>query len=241
MKVGLGPISLADTSRAQLEELSRAAVAASFDSLWVSESRAHSVGGGLAAATMLAQLVAIRVGAVVDFGGYHPLYAAEDIAVADIASQGRLEVLLRGGSDEELRLLVDAIGGAHLQFDGDQLRVPARLDANQPSPSKLALNPRPAQPAVPLWVEDIDPQAAALLGVGVATSWRRKVPHVARPWPPMLLCPGDIRADELVQAAGGRAAYFLIGASTPAAVAEAGRRLMGPLRMPEFPDWINAT
>jgi alkanesulfonate monooxygenase SsuD/methylene tetrahydromethanopterin reductase-like flavin-dependent oxidoreductase (luciferase family) len=241
MKVGLGPISLADTSREQLAELSRAAVAASFDSLWVSESRARSVGGGLAAAAMLAQLVAIRVGAVVDFGGYHPLYAAEDIAVADITSQGRLEVLLRGGSDEQLRLLVDAIGGAHLQFEGEQLRVPARLDANQPAPSKLALNPRPAQPAVPLWVEDIDPQAAALLGVGVATSWHREVPQVARPWPPMLLCPGDVRADELLQAAGGRATYFLIGANTPAAVAEAGRRLMGPLRMPDFPDWINAT
>jgi len=239
MKVGVGPISLTGTSRARLEALAEAAVAASFDSFWVSEERAHGAGGGLAAAAMVAQMVPIRVGALIDLGGYHPLYAAEDIAVADIASQGRLEVLVRGGSEEQLRVLVDALSGAHLQFDGQTLRVPARLEANQPAPSRLALNPRPAQPAVPLWVEDIDPKVASLLGVGVANAWRRELPHVARPWPPLLLCPADVRADDLLRAAGDRAAYFLFAADQPDAVAETGRWLVGPLRMPDFPDWIN--
>src|SRR5438552_8220295 len=107
MKVGLGPIPLAATSRAELEALAGAAVAGSFDAIWVGEDRTQGAGGGLAAAALLAQLVPIRMGALLDFGGYHPLYAAEDIAVADLTSQGRVEVLLRGGSEEQVRLLVD--------------------------------------------------------------------------------------------------------------------------------------
>jgi len=45
-------------------------------------------------------------------------------------------------------------------------------------------------------------------------------------------------AEDLLGAAGEVAAYFLIDARTPADVASAGRRLVGPLRMPGFPRWI---
>ena len=142
MKLGLGPIPLQGMARHELERLATAAVEASFDSVWVAESRSQGVGGGLAAAALVAQLVPIRVGALVDAGVYHPLHMAEDIAIADLTSQGRLEVLLRGGSDEHLQVLVAALSGAHLRFDGRELRVPARLDVNQPVPATLSLNPR---------------------------------------------------------------------------------------------------
>jgi len=132
LKLGLGPIPLQGMARHELERLATAAVEASFDSVWVAESRSQGVGGGLAAAALVAQLVPIRVGALVDAGVYHPLHMAEDIAIADLTSQGRLEVLLRGGSDEHLQVLVAALSGAHLRFDGRELRVPARLDVNQP-------------------------------------------------------------------------------------------------------------
>jgi alkanesulfonate monooxygenase SsuD/methylene tetrahydromethanopterin reductase-like flavin-dependent oxidoreductase (luciferase family) len=229
MRLGLGPISLARTTRAELEALARAAVAASFDAVWVAESRAEGVGGGLAAAALLGQLVPIRVGAVVDFGDHHPLYTAEDIAVADIASQGRIEVLLRGGTEEQVRLLVEALGGAHLRFEGATLRVPARLDANQPVPDAIALNPRPLQPAVPVWVEGID-----------AVRWRKgaAAPPTSARWPAMLLCPGDVAAEDLLAATGGAATYFLVDATSPQDAIAAGRRLVGPLRMPDFPDWV---
>ena len=229
MKIGLGPIPLATTSRPQLERLAHAAVAASFDAIWVAEDRARGVGGAVAAASMLAQMVPVRVGAAIDFGSYHPLYAAEDIAVADVASGGRMEVLLRGGTDEQIRLLLEALSGAHIRFDGSELQVPARLDANQPAPSSLALNPRPAQPAVPIWIHGID-----------AVEWPGELPHLARPWPPVVMCEAGLSPDDLLRASGGRAAYFLVAAVAAEEVAEAGRRLVGPLRMPEFPDWINA-
>lgn len=229
MRLGLGPIALGTTSRAQLEELANAAVAASFDGVWVAEDRAHGVGGGLAAAAMLAQLVPLRVGAVIDFGSYHPMYAAEDIAVADIASGGRIEVLLRGGTEEQVRLLLDALSGAHLRFDGASTRVPARLDANQPAPQSLAVNPRPAQPAVPIWIDGVD-----------AVTWPAPLASSARPWPAIVICPASVQPAELLDAAGDKATYFLIAADSSAKVAAAGRRFAGALRMPEFPDWVNA-
>ena len=55
----------------------------------------------------------------------------------------------------------------------------------------------------------------------------------------MLLCPGDVAAADLLRAAGKAASYFLVDASSPENVRSAGWRLVGPLRMPGFPEWIN--
>jgi alkanesulfonate monooxygenase SsuD/methylene tetrahydromethanopterin reductase-like flavin-dependent oxidoreductase (luciferase family) len=260
MKLGLGPVPLKDATRKELERLARHAVAASFDSVWVEESRAEGVGGGLAAAAMLGQAVPIRLGAVVDAALYHPLYLAEDVAIADLTSQGRIEVLLRlatsassryeaptdqGWFEEHLEVLAAALSGAHLQWNGEHLRVPARLDANQPAPERLALNPMPAQPAVPIWIESTAGWMADLartLGFGVAERWRSgvRVPAASGRWPGMVLCPADVAPGELLIAAGEGAGYFVVAAHTSEEVASVGKRLSGPLRMPGFPDWINS-
>src|SRR3979490_1931354 len=173
MRLGLGPIALSGAPRTRITSLGREAVAASFDAVWVGESRAEGVGGGLAAAAMLAQAVPIRIGAAVDAGLYHPLHLAEDIAIADLTSQGRMEILLRFSDagaasryeapterawlEEFVKVLAAALSGAHIQFNGAHLRVPARIEANQPAPERLALNPRPAQPAVAIWAESPEP------------------------------------------------------------------------------------
>jgi len=242
VKLGLGPIPLHGTTRRHLVELAAAAVEGSFDSVWVAESRAQGVGGGLAAAAFLAQVVPIRVGALVDVGDYHPLHMAEDIAIADLASEGKLEVLLRGGSDEHLEVLVAALSGAHLRLDGLEFHVPARLDANQPVPDRLALNPRPAQPVVPIWVLQRDGALARDLGLGLASVWSEdiSVPAATGRVPGMLLCQAGIDPRDLLRAAGESAGYFLVAATTPPEVAASGKRLVGPLRMPGFPEWINA-
>jgi hypothetical protein len=54
----------------------------------------------------------------------------------------------------------------------------------------------------------------------------------------MLLCPRDVAAEDLL-AAVDAAAYFVVEAGTPAEAASTGRRLVGPLRMPDFPEWIS--
>jgi alkanesulfonate monooxygenase SsuD/methylene tetrahydromethanopterin reductase-like flavin-dependent oxidoreductase (luciferase family) len=259
MRLGLGPITLNLMTRARLASLATQAVASSFDAVWVAESRAQGVGGGLAAAAMLAQAVPIRVGAAVDSGLYHPLHLAEDIAIADLTSQGRIEVLLRlttvgsarygtpaqrGWLEEQVQVLAAALSGAHIQWSGEHLRVPARIEANQPAPERLALNPRPAQPVVPVWLESSETwmlELAYTLGFAVAVPWRTgaKVPAAAGRWPGMLLCPGNVDPHDLLTAAADSAGYFLVAAETIGEVAAAGRRLAGPLRMPDFPEWIN--
>ena len=260
MRLGLGPVDLSGATRQKLETLATQAVAASFDAVWVAESRAEGVGGGLAAAALLGQVVPIRVGAVVDAGLYHPLFLAEDIAIADLTSEGRLEVVLRLGTsassryetspdqswlNEHLHVLGAALSGAHIQWQGEHLRVPAQIDANQPSPSRLALNPRPFQPAVPIWIEASETwlqELAQKLGFGVAQRWKRggRVPPGTGRWPGMVLCPANVAPGDLLSASGDEAGYFLVAAQTAQDVASTGRRLAGPLRMPDFPEWINA-
>lgn len=259
MRLGLGPIGLNLMTRARLVSLATQAVASSFDAVWVAEARAQGVGGGMSAAAMIAQAVPIRVGAAVDAGLYHPLHLAEDIAIADLTSQGRIEVLLRlntkasarygtpaqrGWFEEHVQVLSAALSGAHIRWTGEHLRVPARIDANQPAPERLALNPRPAQPVVPVWLESSETwmhELAYRLGFGVAVPWTRgaKVPAAAGRWPGMLLCPANVGPDDLLMASGESAGYFLVAAETAEEVTAAGRRLAGPLRMPDFPQWVN--
>jgi hypothetical protein len=85
-------------------------------------------------------------------------------------------------------------------------------------------------------------QAARDIGFGVAARWRdgRKLPAATGRWPGMVLCSADIEPHPLLDMAGDAAGYFLVAAQTVDEVKESGRRLVGPLRMPEFPDWINA-
>ncbi len=260
MRLGVGPISLKGATRQGLEGLAAKAVSSSFDSVWVAESRVDGVGGGLAAAAMLGQLVPIRVGAVVDAGLYHPLYLAEDVAIADLTSQGRIEVSLRlttpassryesstdqSWFEEQLHVFAAALSGAHIQWSGEHLRVPARFEVNQPTPERLALNPRPAQPAVPIWIESSEKwmdDLARRFGFGVSERSKpgAKVPPPTGRWPGMLRCSADVEPGDLLAAAGEGAGYFLIAAETPSEVVSAGRRLAGAMRMPDFPDWVNA-
>ena len=251
MRLGLGPIAVGELSGRRLRDLAEAATAATFDCVWVAENRGAGAGGALAAAAMVAQWTPVRVGAVVDLGVYHPLHLAEDIAVADVASGGRIEVVLRAAHDdpdvvkEHLHVLAAALAGAHIQWEGLHLRIPARLADNGPVPERLAVNPPPAQPVVPVWVLDPeDPWAAVAerLGFGAAQRFHAGVsvgPLRAR-MPRLVMCPGHVEPAELLAAAGDHPGYFVVAASTPEDVRSAGRRLVGPLRMPEFPDWVNA-
>src|SRR2546427_144514 len=104
------------------------------------------------------------------------------------------------------------------------------------------LTPRRAQPIVPMGARQGVGAPAHALGLGLASAWSEgiKVPPATGRVPGMLLCqPGAAPAD-LLRAAGESAGYFLIAAGTPPDVTAAGRRLAGPLRMPGFPERINA-
>jgi len=250
VRVGAGPFDLTTFSGGALRAAAEQAAAASFDSVWVAERRSSGAGGALAAATMVAQWTPVRVGAVVEIGAYHPLHLAEDIAVADVATAGRLEVVLRPAHDdpdvikEHLHVLSAALAGAHIQWEGLHLRIPARLADNGFVPQRLAINPPPMQPAVPAWFLDADEVLgahASRLGFGTAAPFQAGAP-VPPTWsrlPSLVMCRGHVDAEQLLAAAGDGSAYFLVAVETAEDVRLAGRRLVGPLRMPEFPDWVH--
>ncbi len=262
MRLGLGPIALRDFAAADIKQMARTAESAGYDSIWVSESRGQGAGGGLAAAAFLAELVAIRVGVVVQAGLYHPLHLAEDIAVADVATRGRVEVAITQGDSpaarrygvprsaarlaEEIAIVRTALSGAHFRHEGRYYRIPANLPANGTTPARLAVNPAPAQPSVPMWLDAGLPRSAALTrrhGLGLLLAWddrhmrnRSNAPGL----PAALLSPPSASVAELIAAAEAGASYFLIGAATVSEAEAAGTRLIAALRMPGPPAWVTA-
>jgi 5,10-methylenetetrahydromethanopterin reductase len=260
MRIGLGPLALRDFAAADLRQMARKAESAGYDSIWVAESRGQGAGGGLAAAVYLAELVAIRVGVVVQAGLYHPLHLAEDIAVADVATRGRIEVAITQGDSpaalrygvprsaarlaEELGIVRTALSGAHFRHQGRYYRIPANLPANGTTPARLAINPAPAQPTIPLWLDAGVPRSDALRrrhGLGLLLAWNdrgRQLKRGAPGVPDIFLTPSTATAAELTGTAESGPSYFLIGAVTSTEAEVAGRRLLAAVRMPDPPAWV---
>ena len=248
MRFALGPHPV-DLEPASLLALAAAAEDAGFDSLWLAEDRDRpGGGGGLATAAFLAQRTCLAVGVLVDLGPRHPLRLAEEAAVADLCCGGRLELGVRPGpaAAEALGLLMTALTGRALQWRGDALRTPAGLPENGPVPAALALNPRPLQARLPVWLVGGDASlraTAAALGCGLVSPWDDRDLHIAAPVPGALphglLCPGQAQPEALAVAGERGVAYFLVQASAADAL-DGSRRLLPPLRMPELPPWVLA-
>ena len=140
-----------------------------FDLLWLDEER--GVGAPLVWAAAVGGLVAhLRVAAAVALGGTHPLYVAEESAVADQALGGRLVLAVRPapGAEEHFGEAVDLVLHAHaprpFRHDG-HWRVPARLPGNRFNlEERVRVTPAPAQLELPVWVLG-EPEVAVTLGL----------------------------------------------------------------------------
>lgn len=262
MRIGLGPLSLGDFAAADLRQLAKKAESAGYDSIWVSESRGRGAGGALAAASFLGELVAIRIGAVVEAGLFHPLHLAEDIAVADVATGGRIEVAIvqadalaarrygvRQSASrlaEEVGVVRTALSGVHFRHEGRYYRIPANLPANGSTPSRLAINPPPVQPSVPIWLDAEVPRAATLArrnGCGLLVGWNgrnEQAANIGSGLPTAILTPPSASVADIAAAADAGMTYFLVGAGTPMEAEAVGTRLMAALRMPGPPAWVTA-
>jgi alkanesulfonate monooxygenase SsuD/methylene tetrahydromethanopterin reductase-like flavin-dependent oxidoreductase (luciferase family) len=262
MRIGLGPLSLRGFAAADLKQIARKAESAGYDAIWVSESRGQGTGGALAAASFLGELVAIRIGVVVEAGLYHPLHLAEDIAVADVSTGGRIEVAIIQGDAaaarrygvpqsaarlaEEIGVVRTALSGVHFRHEGRYYRIPANLPANSATQRRLAINPAPVQPSVPIWLDAGVPRSAPLArrnGLGLLLGWKdrnEKVPTAGSGLPNAILTPQSATAAEMSAAADAGMTYFLVGAATPVEAEDAGKRLIAALRMPGPPAWVTA-
>ena len=134
--------------------------------------------------------------------GPHPVALAEEAAVADLATGGRL-VLVVGGDDEALLaetvdLLFLSLAARPFSHDGPRWRVPARLPEHDHVEERVRVTPAPAQLELPVWV-------SGRAGRAVAVS--RGIPFVdtdgdgiasGRIRPALRVVPGD--PDALVEA-----------------------------------------
>jgi len=144
-----------------LTRQAQAAEDSGFDLVWVQE--AHGVPWGLPSpmvvASMLAPLTsALRVAVDVQ-AGVHPVYLAEEAAVADLSLGGRLVLGVGhdGGDVDLLAETVDVLLAAQaarpFRHEGQRWRIPANLPANEFNlEERVRVTPAPAQLELPTWI-----------------------------------------------------------------------------------------
>jgi alkanesulfonate monooxygenase SsuD/methylene tetrahydromethanopterin reductase-like flavin-dependent oxidoreductase (luciferase family) len=143
----------------------------------------------VAAAALAARVPSIRIAAEVEVGEGHPLEVAEEAAVVDVASGGRLilvAVPAPGREDrfgEALDLLRTAFSPAPFLFDGPTWRVPANLPANEHNLERRArLTPSPVQPRLEVWGCGASREAALVRGLGYLAGAGDDPGELGRAW-----------------------------------------------------------
>lgn len=112
----------------------------------------------MAASALAPRVPDIHLAVEIEIGDRHPLELAEEAAVVDLTSAGRLLLVARpapGAEDdyaEALDLLRTALIARPFRFHGRRWRVPAELDENAHRiDDHVRLMPAPAQLRLPVW------------------------------------------------------------------------------------------
>jgi alkanesulfonate monooxygenase SsuD/methylene tetrahydromethanopterin reductase-like flavin-dependent oxidoreductase (luciferase family) len=124
-----------------------------FDIAWIEEREALAplvVAGALAAMTSGIRLAASLT------AGPHPISLAEEAAVADLASNGRLVLALTSDDEgllrETVELLFHAFAARPFAHDGPRWQAPAGLSENERAEQRMRVTPPPAQLEPSIWL-----------------------------------------------------------------------------------------
>jgi alkanesulfonate monooxygenase SsuD/methylene tetrahydromethanopterin reductase-like flavin-dependent oxidoreductase (luciferase family) len=196
----------------------------------------------LAACEVAAATRAVRIVVRVPLGSEHPVTLAEELAVLDNLSGGRVVVLASTAdldleaAAEDLQLLRDALGARPLRHCGRRWTVPAGIDGHV-APDSVAVTPEPAQIEVPVWLHGGRAhELAALAGVPAMVELPERASGAARVQPAMARLRGDLDADRSLLIAWARAgATHLLLRAEPSLVGEIARFLAPEVAMPGFP------
>jgi alkanesulfonate monooxygenase SsuD/methylene tetrahydromethanopterin reductase-like flavin-dependent oxidoreductase (luciferase family) len=117
--------------------------------------------------------------------GQHPLHTAEQVAVADNISNGRLTLVLSsGGPDPEplaetVRVVVAANAPRPFAHSGSRWKIPGLIADNDAEPT-ISVTPQPAQLELPVWLAGaVAPPIARDFGLSHVTE-SADSPEVAR-------------------------------------------------------------
>jgi len=170
MRLLLEPEPVADLDVLHAHAL--AAHAGGLDGLMLRQ--AQSLPAPLIAAAALASRIGDLLLAVeVELGERHPFELAEEVAVVDLASAGRLILVARPAPGAEadyaeaLDLLRTALTARPFRFEGKRWRVPANLPENEFGlEHEVRLMPPPAQVRLEVWGTGAGREAALERGLG---------------------------------------------------------------------------
>jgi alkanesulfonate monooxygenase SsuD/methylene tetrahydromethanopterin reductase-like flavin-dependent oxidoreductase (luciferase family) len=143
-----------------LDDLVQAAVAAhdaGLDGVLVAEWPALP-GALVSAAAVAARVDDVLVAAEVEIGARHPVEIAEEAAVTDLATGGRLVLVARPADAaperyaESLDVIRHSFAARPFRFEGTHWRIPANLPENVDQPEeRVRVTPAPAQPRLEVW------------------------------------------------------------------------------------------
>jgi alkanesulfonate monooxygenase SsuD/methylene tetrahydromethanopterin reductase-like flavin-dependent oxidoreductase (luciferase family) len=182
---------LAQTGADTLDELvaaGRAASAEGLDGVLLRPSAA--LPAPLISAAALAGAVAhILIAVELPIGDRHPLELAEEAAVVDLASGGRLVLVVRPAVgveahfDEALDFLRTAFAARPFRWAGERWRSPANLPENVHNPERRTrLMPPPFQPRLEVWTGPGRGRSATARGIGHLADAEANPQELGRLW-----------------------------------------------------------
>lgn len=161
-----------DTDLDALTAQARAAHEAGLDGILLRQTRSVPV-PLIVAAALAGRIADLLLAVEVDVGDRHPLELAEEAAVVDLASAGRLVLVARPaeGAEREygeaLDLVRTALSARPFRFEGRRWRVPAELPENVHNlETHIRLMPEPAQVRLEVWGAGAGRDAALERGLG---------------------------------------------------------------------------
>ena len=191
----------------------------------------------------------VRIVVPVHLGSDHPVTLAEDLAVLDNLSGGRVVALVDTGTlsvdeaAEDLALLRVSLSARPVRHRGARWQVPAGLEGHE-APESVHVTPKPVQVRLPLWLTGTAAAglgAAALLDEPVLATTPAEV-DAAVPVQPAILAVGgseatlDADRDAVVALADAGATHLVLRAADPALAAPlVSRYLIPEVAMTGFP------
>lgn len=141
------------------------------------------------AAALAARVGEIRIAVEVEAGDRHPVELAEEAAVVDVASGGRLILVVRPAPAREeafgeaLDLLRLSFAARPFRFEGRHWQVPANLPQNvHNTEHRVRVTPAPAQPRLELWGSGAGRAEALRRGLGYLAGSADATDELAAAW-----------------------------------------------------------